>query len=93
MALTILKEAFTTDVSSILATARQRNGGAIEPVAIYRASGYRAEKQRNARRKSEFQRESFDLGVWIADCGFFLQIPNLKISISNLNERNFIYCG
>lgn len=43
-ALSTLKEAFTTDVSPILATARQRNGGAIEPVKIYRASNYRAEK-------------------------------------------------
>jgi L-rhamnose isomerase/sugar isomerase len=43
-ALSTLKEAFTTDVSPILATARQRNGGAIEPVKTYRASGYRAEK-------------------------------------------------
>ena len=43
-ALGTLKEAFTTDVSSILATARQRNGGAINPVEVYRASGYRAEK-------------------------------------------------
>jgi L-rhamnose isomerase/sugar isomerase len=43
-ALSTLKEAFTTDVSAILATARHRNGGAIEPVSVYRASGYRAEK-------------------------------------------------
>src|SRR5215213_1571651 len=43
-ALSTLKEAFTTDVSSILAAARQRNGGAINPVEVYRASGYRAEK-------------------------------------------------
>jgi L-rhamnose isomerase/sugar isomerase len=44
MALTILKEAFTTDVSAILAEARQRSGGAIDPIQIYRASGYRAKK-------------------------------------------------
>ena len=44
MALSTLKEAFTTDVSPILAAARQRNGGAIEPVKTYRASAYRAEK-------------------------------------------------
>jgi L-rhamnose isomerase / sugar isomerase len=43
-ALSTLKEAFTTDVSSILATARKANGGAIEPIKVYRASGYRAEK-------------------------------------------------
>src|SRR4029450_4463107 len=41
-ALQVLKQAFTTDVSPILAMARQRAGGAIDPVAAYRASGYRA---------------------------------------------------
>jgi L-rhamnose isomerase/sugar isomerase len=40
----ILKEAFTTDVSPILAAARERNDGAIDPLAVYRASGYRAQK-------------------------------------------------
>lgn len=45
-ALAILKTAFTTDVSSILATARQKSGGAIDPISVYRASGYRAEKSR-----------------------------------------------
>ena len=43
-ALAILKEAFTTDVSPILATARQKNGGAIDAISVYRASNYRAEK-------------------------------------------------
>ena len=43
-ALSILKSAFTTDVSPILATARQRNGGAIEPMKVFRASQYRAQK-------------------------------------------------
>jgi L-rhamnose isomerase / sugar isomerase len=43
-ALSILKGAFTTDVSPILAMARVRAGGAIDPVATYRASGYRARK-------------------------------------------------
>ena len=42
--LAVLKEAFTTDVSPILATARKRRGGAVDPVAVYRASKYRAEK-------------------------------------------------
>lgn len=46
MALRILKNAFTTDVSPILAKARARTGGAIDPIETYRASGYR-------RRKSE----------------------------------------
>jgi L-rhamnose isomerase/sugar isomerase len=44
MALATLKEAFTTDVSAILAEARQRSGGAIDPIQAYRASGYRAKK-------------------------------------------------
>ena len=43
-ALATLKEAFTTDVSAILAAARQRGGGAIDPIAVYRASGYRPQK-------------------------------------------------
>ncbi|HQT46703.1 MAG TPA: hypothetical protein PLY97_05715 [Acidocella sp.] len=37
-----LKRAFITDVQPILATARLRNGAAIDPVAAYRASGHRA---------------------------------------------------
>jgi L-rhamnose isomerase / sugar isomerase len=37
----ILKAAFTADVSPILAEARLRNGGAIDPIAVYRASSYR----------------------------------------------------
>jgi L-rhamnose isomerase / sugar isomerase len=44
MALQTLKQAFTTDVTPILMTARERAGGAIDPVATYRASGYRARK-------------------------------------------------
>lgn len=43
-ALATLKAAFTTDVAPILAAARQKNGGAIDPLAVYRASNYRAEK-------------------------------------------------
>lgn len=41
MALSTLKQAFTTDVAPILAKARLDAGGAIDPVAVYRASGYR----------------------------------------------------
>ena len=41
MALQTLKQAFTADVSPILATARLRAGGAIDPIAAYRSSGYR----------------------------------------------------
>jgi L-rhamnose isomerase/sugar isomerase len=37
-----LKRGFTTDVSPILAQARVSKGGAIDPVAAYRDSGYRA---------------------------------------------------
>ena len=43
-ALAILKEAFTTDVAPILATARERSGGALDPIAVYRASNYRRHK-------------------------------------------------
>ncbi len=45
-ALATLKEAFTTDVSPILAAAREQNGGAIDPVAVYRASNYRGQKNK-----------------------------------------------
>ncbi|MEM7709930.1 MAG: sugar isomerase, partial [Pseudomonadota bacterium] len=38
----ILKTAFRTDVSPILAEARLCAGGALDPVAAFRASGYRA---------------------------------------------------
>ncbi|TFW30173.1 L-rhamnose catabolism isomerase [Duganella callida] len=38
-----LKQAYRTDVSAILAMARVRSGGAIDPVGCYRASGYRAQ--------------------------------------------------
>jgi L-rhamnose isomerase/sugar isomerase len=44
LALQTLKDAFTTDVSPILAMARYRAQGAIAPVATLRASGYRARK-------------------------------------------------
>ena len=44
MALQTLKQAFTTDVSPILAMARYRAGGAIDPVAVFRSSGYRERK-------------------------------------------------
>jgi L-rhamnose isomerase/sugar isomerase len=44
LALTLLKQAFTTDVSAILATARERAGGAIDPLLAFRASGYRDKK-------------------------------------------------
>ena len=46
MALRTLKRAFATDVGPLLAEARVRGGGAVDPVACFRASGYRAEKAR-----------------------------------------------
>ena len=42
MAMETLKQAYRTDVSPILARARARRGGALDPIAIYRESGYRA---------------------------------------------------
>jgi L-rhamnose isomerase/sugar isomerase len=42
MASEVLKDGFRFDVEPILAEARRRAGGAIDPVATYRASGYRA---------------------------------------------------
>ena len=39
-----VKQAFITDVSPILAEARRRKGGALDPVSLYRGSGYRARK-------------------------------------------------
>ncbi len=41
MASETLKRGYRTDVEPILAEARRRSGGAIDPVATYRASGYR----------------------------------------------------
>jgi L-rhamnose isomerase/sugar isomerase len=40
----LVKQAFTTDVSPILAEARRRKGGAIDPIRAYRASSYRQHK-------------------------------------------------
>ncbi|MFK0386497.1 L-rhamnose catabolism isomerase [Agrobacterium sp. NPDC090273] len=42
MATDTLKRAYRSDVEPILARARQLAGGAIDPIATYRASGYRA---------------------------------------------------
>ena len=42
MATSLLKSGFRTDVEPILAMARLEQGGAIAPVAAFRASGYRA---------------------------------------------------
>jgi len=40
----LLRAAFRTDVEPLLAQLRARAGGAIDPLAIYRRSGYRARK-------------------------------------------------
>jgi L-rhamnose isomerase / sugar isomerase len=42
MASDTLKRAYRTDVEPILAEARRRTDGAIDPIAAYRSSGYRA---------------------------------------------------
>jgi len=39
-----LKAGFLTDVSPILSEARKRGGGALDPIAVYRKSGYRTRK-------------------------------------------------
>jgi len=41
MASETLKQAFRTDVEPILAMARHDKGASVDPVATYRASGYR----------------------------------------------------
>jgi len=46
MAERALKEAFETDARPIVAEARRRAGAALDPVAAFRASGYRAQKAR-----------------------------------------------
>ncbi|MGB9142601.1 MAG: sugar isomerase, partial [Aestuariivirga sp.] len=40
----LIKQAFNMDVGPILAEARRRKGGAIDPLSLYRASGYRVAK-------------------------------------------------
>jgi L-rhamnose isomerase / sugar isomerase len=55
MALQTLKEAYETDVSPLLAEARRRAGGAIDPIATYRGWDHRArcaERRPAARRTS-----------------------------------------
>jgi L-rhamnose isomerase / sugar isomerase len=44
MAERTLKEAFETDVRPLVAEARRRSGGALDPVIAFRNSGYRARK-------------------------------------------------
>ena len=49
MALQTLKQAFTCDVSPVLAMARLRAGGAIDPVATYRAIRISRNRKRRER--------------------------------------------
>jgi L-rhamnose isomerase/sugar isomerase len=44
MAEKTLKDAFETDVRPLVAEARRRNGGALDPIAAFRAAGYRSAK-------------------------------------------------
>jgi L-rhamnose isomerase/sugar isomerase len=44
MAFNALRRAYDTDVGPILAMARYEAGGAVDPVAAYRQSGWRARK-------------------------------------------------
>jgi L-rhamnose isomerase/sugar isomerase len=44
-----LRKAYSTDVSPILAMARMRGGGAIDPIAAYRATGWRDIKAQERR--------------------------------------------
>ena len=44
LAFQILRRAYTTDVTPILATARAAAGGAIEPISAFRASNWRSRK-------------------------------------------------
>ena len=44
MAERALKDAFETDVRPLVAEARRRAGGALDPIATFRASGYRGQK-------------------------------------------------
>jgi L-rhamnose isomerase/sugar isomerase len=53
MALRTLKEAFRTDVTPILQRARIVRGGAIDPLLLYRASGYRDRKGRERPARTE----------------------------------------
>ena len=41
LAFQTLRDAYKTDVSPILAASRAENGGAIDMIGTYRASGYR----------------------------------------------------
>ena len=61
----IFKAGFVADVSPILAEARLRGGGAIDPLAVYRASNYRKAQSEGAARGAVRRRGSSD-----GDAGF-----------------------
>jgi L-rhamnose isomerase/sugar isomerase len=44
MAFRALRRAYDTDVAPIIATARVEAGGAIDPLTLYRATGWRERK-------------------------------------------------
>ena len=46
MAEETLRAAYDTDVSALIAEARRRNGGALDPLALFRSSNYRADLAR-----------------------------------------------
>lgn len=52
LALETMKRAYETDVGPILAMARLRAGGATDPLAVYRDSGYRALKDEDRPQKA-----------------------------------------
>lgn len=52
MAFQILRRAFRTDVSPLVAKVRLDKGGAIDPLCAYRASGWRASKAKMRKRAS-----------------------------------------
>ena len=48
----LVKQAFITDVSPILAEARRRKGGAIDPIGVYRAPAIAGTRRRSARHRA-----------------------------------------
>jgi L-rhamnose isomerase/sugar isomerase len=44
MAERTLKRAYETDVRPLVAEARRLRGGALDPIAVFRTSGYRVQK-------------------------------------------------
>src|SRR5262249_59638096 len=63
LALATLKQAFTTDVSPILAIARGRAGGALDPIETYRRSGYRGRKSEERPAQASISAGNFSPGV------------------------------